>query len=217
MKNTVIFDLDGTVLDTLADLFLSVNATLSRFGCPLRTMREVRGFVGNGIKNLVIRSLPPNSEPQTAESALKYFMQVYEAKKEENTKPYEGVVQVLQKLKALGFKTAVVSNKRDDAVQKLVQKFFNGLFDFSFGERAGVPLKPAPDSTLEALKLLNASNTAALYVGDSDVDFETARNAGIDFIAVSWGFKDKDVLINLGAPVIADTPDELFDIIYRQK
>ncbi len=210
MYNTVIFDLDGTLLDTLDDLHASVNAALSACGLPLRKREEVRAFVGNGIAKLMERAIgEENSEyfPQ----ALAAFKAHYGAHCEENTKPYEGIIPLLQALKEKGIATAVVSNKADFAVKKLATTYFHGLLQAAVGENeeGGIRKKPAPDSLLAVMRDLGATGERTVYVGDSEVDIQTARNAGVDCISVTWGFKDSVFLAENGAKRWANTPAEL--------
>ena len=208
-----IFDMDGTILDTLADLKNSMNYTLEQFNCPKRTLDEVRLFVGNGIRNLIIRAAPPSTDENTIDKMFAVFNEHYAVHCNDNTRPYDGIADLLKQLRINGVKTAVVSNKADYAVQTLVEKFFSGLFDYAVGEKAGVRKKPCPDSVNEVLKTLNIDRKDAVYIGDSEVDIATAENAKMDCISVDWGFRDRDVLIKNGATVIVSKTDRLSEEI----
>lgn len=208
----VIFDLDGTLLNTLTDLSASVNYTLERFGFPLRSAREVRSYLGNGIRALVEKSLPADKKDMTDE-CLKVFKDYYDIHKDDNTAPYNGIVDMLRSVKAAGLKTAIVSNKYDAAVQYLKDVTFSGLIDFAVGEGNGIAAKPAPDGVWLALKKLNAVNEESVYVGDSEVDLMTAENSGLKCVAVTWGFRDREELILRGAKNVIDAPDRLASLL----
>lgn len=209
----VIFDLDGTILDTLEDLKNSVNFALSKNGLPVRTIDEIRTFVGNGIRLLMERAVPENTDSSVVDRCFEDFKAHYKEHSADNTKPYEGIIALLDELKSKGVKLAVVSNKADFAVQTLVEKYFQGLFDFAVGEREGIRRKPCPDSVNEAIKVLDASPDEVVYVGDSEVDIETSRNAGVKCVAVTWGFRDKCVLESLSPEYIIDKPSQLMVLI----
>jgi phosphoglycolate phosphatase len=206
VKKLVIFDLDGTILNTLEDLCDATNYALAQFGFGVRTLDEVRLFVGNGIGKLIERAVPNGTDAKTTEAVLKVFKEYYGEHCEDKTVAYEGVMEMLEELRAAGIKTAVVSNKADFAVQKLCEKYFDGMFDDCVGERSGVPRKPAPDSVYGILDKLGVAAEDAVYVGDSDVDIATARNAGLDEILVSWGFRGREFLLEHGAKVVVDEP-----------
>lgn len=210
---TVIFDLDGTLLNTLDDLANSANFALSEFNFPQRTRDEVRQFVGNGVRLLIERAVPVGTTEHTVDECLEIFRDHYENHKNDNTKPYDGILHTLSKLKEAGVKMAVVSNKYDLAVKELCAPFFSSVIDVAIGERENVRRKPAPDSVFEALKTLGANKESAIYVGDSDVDVQTAANAGIPCIGVTWGFRDREVLENAGAQYIIDKPEEILDLV----
>ncbi len=207
---TVIFDLDGTLLDTLEDLWCSVNFALQQHGLPLRTMDEVRAFVGNGIKNLIERACGGVDE-QTLQAVLATFKTYYGAHCEDHTKPYEGILELLQELQAQGIACGVVSNKADFAVKKLAKSYFGDLLAVAVGENeeAGIRKKPAPDSLLAVMQELGATRASTVYVGDSEVDIQTAKNAAVDCISVTWGFKDREFLLREGATRLVDTPKEI--------
>lgn len=210
MYETIVFDLDGTLLDTLDDLWAAVNAALKKFGFPLRSKEEVRSFIGNGIVKLMQRA-SGETEGQLFDSVLAEFKRYYGAHCEDNTQPYKGIMLLLEELQARGIKTAVVSNKADFAVKKLAEGYFQGLLQEAVGENeeGGIRKKPAPDSLLAVMERLGACPCSTVYVGDSEVDIQTAKNAGVDCISVTWGFKDRAFLIENGATVLIDEPKEL--------
>ncbi len=210
MYRTIVFDLDGTLLDTLDDLWGSVNAALGICRLPLRSREEVRAFVGNGIAKLMDRATGEAS-PAVKQEALAAFKAHYAAHCEDNTKPYEGVMALLQACKERGIQTAVVSNKADFATQRLVKRYFDGLVSIAVGENeeGGIRKKPAPDSLLAVMERLGASKGGTVYVGDAEVDIQTAKNAGVDCISVTWGFKDREFLVANGATRLVDCPAEV--------
>ena len=210
----IVFDLDGTLLDTLDDLWLSVNYTMDRYGFPRRTRQEVRGFLGSGVRYLINKALPDDKKDMTDE-CLAVFKTYYDIHKDDNTRPYDGVIDMLGSVKAAGFKSAIVSNKYDAAVQQLKNETFSGLIDFAVGEGNGIKTKPAPDGVLLALEKLGVARDEAVYVGDSEVDLETAKNSGLKCIAVTWGFRDRDFLFERGAKNVADVPSELLPLIEK--
>lgn len=205
----VLFDLDGTILDTLGDLCDSVNFALASAGFPARTLDEVRRFVGNGILKLVERALPDGSDLAAIDRVYETFKAYYRDHCAIKTAPYAGIPELLASLGASGVKLAVVSNKADFAVQSLCERYFEGVFDYAVGERAGIRRKPAPDSVNEVLDHFGIGCAEALYIGDSEVDVETAKNAGIDCIAVDWGFRDAALLRASGARCIASDAGQL--------
>jgi phosphoglycolate phosphatase len=204
----VIFDLDGTILNTLDDLAASLNYALKKSSLPLRTTDEVRRFVGNGIRKLIERGVPENTDDAVTDRVFDDFNEHYKVHCADKTAPYDGIKELLTKLKSAGILTAVVSNKADYAVQELCKQYFDGMFDFTVGARDGIRKKPAPDSVNEVLSKLSTDRSEAVYIGDSDVDLETAKNAKTDCIAVSWGFRGRDFLVSHGATVIADSAEE---------
>ena len=208
-KQLVIFDLDGTLLDTLDDLADAVNWALKQEQLPRRTREEVRAFVGNGIRNLIERAVPAGTEAAQTDRVFAGFKDRYAGHCADKTRPYPGILELLARLRAEGIRTAVVSNKADFAVQTLCRDYFPGLVDCAVGERAGIPKKPAPDSVQEVLRALKISREQAVYVGDSEVDVVTARNAGMDGILVLWGFRDRQTLERAGAKTFAATAEEL--------
>ena len=207
MTNLYIFDLDGTLLDTIEDLAGAVNFALKNNGLPTRTLAEVTSFVGNGMKTLIERSVPTGYE--NTEAVFQDFRTHYAAHNMDKTKPYDGIMEMLKRLKADGKKVAVVSNKADAPVQVLCQKYFDGLYDFAVGEQAGIAKKPAPDLVNLALEKLGETCDNAVYIGDSDVDIITANNAKMPCISVSWGFRSTEFLLAHGATRIVDSPNEI--------
>lgn len=205
--DSVIFDLDGTLLDTLGDLCDSINFALGSMSMPERSLDEVRAFVGNGVRNLAMRAAPEGTDDRAVDELLAIFKEHYSVHGNEKTKPYDGVIPLLTRLKELGIPTAVVSNKIDSAVQTLVAEHFNGLIDVAIGELLGVKRKPAPDTVLLAMDRLGA--VCPLYVGDSEVDVETARNAGLDGVFVTWGFRSEQQLRQAGAQYTVGAAEEL--------
>lgn len=211
MKNAAVFDMDGTILNTLEDLMDSTNFALKNNGLKERSLEEIRFFVGNGIQKLIERAVPQGTSKEVFEKVFADFKSHYKIHCADKTSYYDGIPSVIQTLRKMGVKTAVVSNKADFAVQELVEVYFKGLFDFALGERAGVSKKPSPDMVNVALSVLGVEKESAFYIGDSDVDFETAKNSSLDFIGVSWGFRGRKFLENLGAKNIIDSPEELLN------
>lgn len=209
MYNTYIFDLDGTLLSSLADLAASCNYALRTNGMPERTLDEVRRFVGNGVKKLMERATPDGLQNPLFDKTLADFRQHYMKHNLDTTCPYEGVMPMLEELQRRGKKVAVVSNKFYAATQELCHHFFSDLITVAIGEREDIRKKPAPDTVIEALRQLNATAEESVYIGDSDVDIDTARNAGMPCISVLWGFRDKDFLIEHGATTLVATPQEI--------
>lgn len=204
-----IFDMDGTILDTLEDLTDSLNVSLSAFGYPSRTIEEVRSFVGNGIHRTIELGVPEGTGPEEIEQVFAFFTPYYQEHCNGKTKPYTGIVTLIEKLKKQGMKTAVVSNKADAAVHALCDTFFPGLFDYEIGQKPENKRKPAPDSVNEVLCKLSVNRTNAVYIGDSEVDLATASNAQMDCIAVAWGFRGEEFLKQQGADKIAQTPQDV--------
>ena len=208
-----VFDLDGTLLDTLEDLYLATNAALESHSMPRRSRDEVRMFVGNGVEMLIRRAVPSCTDEKTTLAVLADFKTTYAAICEDHTRPYDGILDMLRALREKGIRVAVVSNKFDAATKQLCQKYFGDLVEVAIGERAGVRKKPAPDTVYEALKELGMTATGAVYIGDSDVDIQTARNCGMPCISVTWGLRDKDFLLQSGAEILVDTPERLLGVI----
>ena len=213
MIKGVLFDLDGTLLDTLEDLYQSVNAALAACGFPERTRMEIRSFVGNGVRNLMVRSVPDGEENPKFEECFQKFREHYAAHLNDHTAPYAGIMELLAELKEKGIPTAVVSNKSDAAVKELCRETFRDLVPLAIGESERVKKKPAPDTVIEAAAGIGVPLKDCVYVGDSEVDLATAENAGIPCISVSWGFRDKELLESLGAKTLLDTVPELRDCL----
>ena len=211
--DTIIFDLDGTLLNSLEDLRVSVNYALYGFKYPKQTLDIVRRNVGNGIEKLMERSLPDGKDNVNYEVCLEIFKEHYKTHMSVNTKPYPHIIETLAALKSRGYKLAVVSNKFDAAVKPLCQKYFKSLIDVAIGQSKDTKKKPAPDTVYMALDELESSAETSIYVGDSEVDIQTAKNSGMDCISVSWGFKTKEFLEQNGASVIIDNPLEIFNYI----
>ena len=209
MYEVILFDLDGTLLDTLDDLHVSVNAALAEFSYPKRTREEVRAFVGNGIAKLIERAI--GAKTPNFDEVLQAFKTHYFENCMVQTKPYAGIIELLQTLKKKDIKAAVVSNKADAAVQTLAKAYFGDLLCMSVGEdeARGIRKKPAPDTLLQVLQTLGIDKEKTVYVGDSEVDIQTAQNAGVPCISVTWGFKDKPFLLENGGEIFADTAEEL--------
>ncbi len=208
-----VFDMDGTILNTLDDLTDATNHALRTFGYPEHSIEEVRFFVGNGIAKLIERATPEGTSEEDRARVRAEFMDYYKIHSADKTGPYPGINDLLQKLRAAGVKTAVVSNKPDVAVRELVKTYYDGLFDAAVGDMEGQAVKPAPDMCLKVFKELGMGPENAVYIGDSDTDIMTARNAGLDEILVSWGFRGREFLTEHGAKNICDTPDEVYDVI----
>ena len=214
MYSTYIFDLDGTLLDTLGDLAASVNYALRICGMPEHSIEEVRGFVGNGVRLLMERAVPDGASNPRFDEAFSAFRQHYMAHSLDTTCPYDGIPEMLADLKAKGCHLAVVSNKFYAATQELCHHFFADTIDVAIGEHEaeGIRKKPAPDTVFEALRQLGVGKENAVYVGDSDVDIQTARNSGLPCVSVLWGFRDRDFLIKNGAETFISAPLELLSV-----
>ena len=209
MYKLIVFDMDGTILDTLEDLKNSLNFALTANDMPERTLDEVRRFVGNGIGKLIERGVVDGASPEQIAGVQTAFMPHYTLHCNDSTRPYDGICELIIALRNAGYLTAVVSNKADFAVQDLCKIWFDGLFDAAVGEREGLQRKPAPDSVFEVCRLLNVSVEDAVYIGDSEVDLQTARNAKMDVISVDWGFRDAEFLRSIGADKIVSGAAEL--------
>ena len=213
MTQAVIFDLDGTLLNTLGDLTAAVNHALTACGLPVRTEGEVRTFVGDGVKQLIARSCPPDTDSAALAAVLEAYLAYYAAHNMDLTAPYEGVADVLNALRWLGIRTAVVSNKHDHAVQALCAHYFDGCLDLAVGGSDARPLKPAPDSLLYAMAQLGVTADEVWYVGDSVQDIETAHAAGVRCVAVTWGFQDTHRLAAAQPTALVNTAEELRKIL----
>ena len=215
MYKLMIFDLDGTILATLDDLYNSVNYALSTLGYPTRTYEEVRAFVGNGMLNLIKRSAPNGASEDEIQNILSTFRSHYALHKADCTKPYTGIEKVLGNLKKEGAILTVLSNKDDDAVGVLCEQYFPNTFDYTAGNRADRKRKPDPESVHAIINKYGLTTRDTVYIGDSEVDVLTAQNAKVDCVAVSWGFRDRDVLVDAGATMIADTMDNLYEYLTK--
>lgn len=213
MYKLIAFDLDGTILNTLDDLCDSVNYVLTEFDFPTRTLEEVRRFVGNGVLKLIERAVPCNTNEEVILKVFKRFSEYYLTHSAIKTKPYDGIIELLEELRKRGYKIAVVSNKIHPAVVSLCNKYFPNLIDISLGEEQIRPKKPNSDMLEYVLKELNISKKETVYVGDSEVDVETAINTEVDYISVDWGFKTKEFLIQKGSKNIVSTMTELLEKI----
>ena len=207
---TFIFDLDGTLLDTLHDLANSVNYALRTHGMPEHSIDDVRRFVGNGVRLLMERAVPDGAQNPAFDAAFATFRQHYMQHSLDTTCPYEGIPEVLRELKRRGCRLAVVSNKFYAATQELVAHFFPEV-DVAIGEHEaeGIRKKPAPDTVVEALRQLGVGKEGCVYVGDSDVDIQTARNSGLPCVSVLWGFRSREFLLQHGATTLIARPEEL--------
>jgi phosphoglycolate phosphatase len=212
MKKLAIFDLDGTLLNTIEDLHASTNFALKSEGLPERSLDEVRCFVGNGIHKLIERAVPDGCPPELTERVFGVFKRHYAENCMNLTRPYPGISELLARLKSDGWLLGVVSNKADAPAKALIAHYFPNVFDSVVGERENVRKKPAPDSVFETVRGLGCSIDDAVYIGDSDVDGRTAANAGCKSVLVSWGFRARETLLPFGCP-IADSAIELENIL----
>ena len=206
---TYVFDLDGTLLETLKDLAASTNYALRTYNMPEHSIEDVRMFVGNGVKKLMERAIPNGIENPQFEDVYATFRQHYLEHNLDTTKPYEGIPELLAELKARGKKLSIVSNKFYAATQELARHFFPDTIEVAIGERENIKKKPAPDTVIEALRQLGASRETAVYIGDSDVDIMTAKNCDMPCVSVLWGFRDKEFLMEHGATFFVKKPCQL--------
>ncbi len=211
MIKSVIFDLDGTLLNTLIDLEESTNFSLSEFGYPKRSIMEIKNFVGDGVKKLIERAVPDGVSEESTKKCLEIFKQNYTQNMYNRTKPFDGIIELLENLKEKNIKIGVVSNKFDDAVQELCKKYFGNLIDYATGQSDKVEPKPDPTGLLKVIKKFKILKEEVFYVGDSFVDVETAQNAGVKCIGVTWGYRLKSDLE--GADYIIDEPQEMLNFI----
>ena len=209
----IIFDMDGTVLNTIEDLTVSMNHALAEFNMPERTVEEFRSFFGSGARVAMERAVPAGTPSETIDRMMPLFKEHYDVHCLDRTRPYDGIPELMRQLQNRGCKMAIVSNKIDSAVKELNERFFSGLINVAIGERPGIKRKPAPDTVFEALKELGSSKSDAVYVGDSEVDFETAENAGIPCISVLWGFRSREFLTGIGAEMFAEKPEDILGMI----
>ena len=213
MTKAIVFDLDGTLLDTLADLAASTNYALRSCGMPEHSIDDVRRFVGNGVRMLMTRAVPDGESNPRFDEAFSVFRQHYMQHCLDTTCPYPGIMEALAKLKEKGMMLAIVSNKMQAATEELRLHFFSQYIDVAIGESAAIRKKPAPDTVNEALRLLGISHEEAIYVGDSDVDIDTARAAMMPCASVLWGFRDRQFLLNHGATRLLSSPEELLSLV----
>lgn len=211
MIDTILFDLDGTLLNTLEDLRISVNFALKKFGYSEKTLEEIRASVGNGLRRLIERSVPAGTSDETVDAVLAAMKSHYQEHCAVKTAPYSGILELLDALKAAGFRMAIVSNKAAPMTEQLRQKFFAAQVPFAFGESAELRRKPWPDMPLAALRKLGSAAETSVYVGDSEVDVQTAKNAGIPCLSVGWGFRSAQELHDAGVSEIFNTPQELLN------
>ena len=210
---TVIFDFDGTLLYTVQDLADAVNHAIAKHGHPTHNVRAIERMVGNGVNMLVARALPQGFDTPDYEEIMTDFRTFYAEHCQDNTRPYDGVTEMLARLKEEGRKLAIVTNKYQTAAEQLRRRFFSGSVELIVGDFEGRRRKPAPDGVFAALKSLGADAAGAVYVGDTEVDMQTAENAGLDCICVSWGYRTKQELVELKAPAIAENTDELLAML----
>lgn len=212
---TCIFDLDGTLLNTLTDLAAAVNHALKKNDLPQRTLEEIRWMVGNGVRVLMQRAVPEGEQNPTFERIFQDFKDYYKLHSMDYTNPYEGIIELLAELKKERFRLAVVSNKADAATKPLVMHFFGEYIDVAIGEHAKAARKPAPDMIFHVMEQLGCEKSDCIYIGDSDVDIQTAKNAGIPCISVLWGFREREFLTEHGATLFAKHPHEILEILER--
>ena len=211
----VLFDMDGTVLDTLDDLADSVNHSLAEFGLPAVDSSVVRRNLGNGAAFLIKHCVPLGTPEDLCARVLEFYKPWYDAHCRIHTRPYDGILPLMQDFRERGIRLAIISNKPDPAVQELAAAFFPGMLDVVVGESPGIRRKPSPDTVLEAASRMGLAVEDCVYVGDSEVDIETARNAGMTCISVSWGFRDEEMLLSSGASILVRTPGELSERILQ--
>ena len=213
MKKTVLFDLDGTLLDTLGDLAAGVNHVLSFFSFPQRTREEIRSFIGNGVPTLLRRALPAGADEDTVSRAISDFTAYYLAHMCDSTVPYPGIPELLAALKRNGVNIGIVSNKKNAATCLICEKLLGGLYDYAHGAANEEERKPKPDMVYAAMAHFGTSESETVYVGDSNVDIETAANAGIACVSVTWGYRDGDALEKARATVLASDASRLLTIL----
>ena len=211
----VLFDMDGTVLDTLGDLAAAVNHTLREFSMPERSIAEVAAALSNGAAYLIAHTVPAGTPKELTDKVLAAYAPYYDAHCDILTGPYDGIVPLMEKLRDRGVKLAVISNKQDTAVKPLAEKYFPGLLEIAVGESAEVRRKPNPDAVLAALCHIGVEREDAIYVGDTEVDLQTARNAGMECASVDWGFRTREQLVEIGAEHIFDTVQELEEYLLK--
>jgi phosphoglycolate phosphatase len=213
MTDTILFDLDGTLLNTLEDIADGVNYALRNLNFPERSLDEIKYFIGNGVVKLIDRAVPSGTTEEDKAACLALNKEYYSAHVNLKTQPYEGILPLLKALKEKGYKVAVISNKYDSAVKDLCKLYFSDYVTVAVGNRAGVPTKPAPDCVYTALEELGSTLEQAVFVGDSDVDVLTGHNAGLKCIGVSWGFRGREFLEKEGADIVIDHPKEFLSAL----
>jgi len=209
----VIFDMDGTILNSLEDITDSINEILNRNSMPSHTIKEVQYFVGNGLHKLVERAVVPGSDEALIEKIYAEFVSYYKDHCHIKTRPYDGIIDLIKSLREEGYLTAVSTNKAENALNELLKIHFDGMFDCAIGARDGMPIKPSKEMAEYILRTLQVNKEDAVYVGDSDVDIMTAVNSGLDYIGVTWGFRERDFLMEHGAKTIIDKPYELLELV----
>jgi phosphoglycolate phosphatase len=214
MKNTVVWDMDGTILNTLEDLKDSVNHAVVTYGFPPYNLEEIRAMLGNGIKVLMELAVPGGYTNPKFDECFETFRDYYQQHMNDKTRPYAGIPEVMQQLKKLGYKQAIVSNKIDNAVKKLAEMHYP-FVDLALGESEGLQRKPQPDMVWKALDELKITKENAVYIGDSEVDLATAQNSQMDCISVAWGFRDKKMLESIGAKTIVEYPEEIIPTLEK--
>ena len=207
-----IFDMDGTILDTIEDLTVTTNYAMEKMGYPLHTVDEVKWFVGNGIINLIKRAVPEGTSDENIQKTFEVFMEHYREHCNDKTGPYPGIMELLSELKKAGKKLAVVSNKADVPVKILADEVFPGIFDIAIGEKEGINKKPARDMVDVAIEFLGCERKNAVYIGDTDVDYNTARNSELDCILVAWGFRGREFIEKYDAEYYVNSPEEILNI-----
>lgn len=215
--DAVIFDLDGTLLDTLEDLMNSVNHALTLMDMPNRSLDEIRSFVGNGVQRLIELAVPEDTDEEVTNQIFALFKEHYAVHCNDKTGLYPGIPELLAVLKEQGFLMAIVSNKLQEGVDALCEQYFAPYTNVAIGAREGILKKPAPDTVLEALRLLGISKEQAVYVGDSEVDIATAANTGMDCITVEWGFRTRAEQEAAGGNVFASKPDDIISLLYEEE
>ena len=214
MYKTLLFDMDGTVLDTLGDLTAAINYTMEKFGQPKHTLEEVKSYVGDGIVKLLERSIPNGRGAFNFDEQLETYKEYYAAHNRDLTRPYDGILELMKTAKDEGLNVGIVSNKHQSAVTELTKYYFGDLVDVAVGNRPDSKPKPDPAVVFEALNELGADPDTALYIGDSDVDARTAEAAGLDCVLVAWGFRDRTVLEKQKSVAVVDNVDELMAFLH---
>ena len=215
MYKAVLFDMDGTVLDTVGDLTDAINVSLEKFGFPARSQKEVKSFLGKGPAHFVNCAVPEGTDAATKQQVLAFYEPYYDSHCQIRTAPYPGIMDLLKTLKARGIRLAVISNKQEPAVKALAQQHFSGLLELAVGTSPRIRCKPDPSAVLAAMAELGVEKSETLYVGDMDVDLNTARNAGIDCVGVAWSFLGRKKLESLGAEHIVDNTEQLLEFILK--